>query len=57
MPQIKREKTTIYMCIYCGTKQSKMQTQGRPMPGYCPRRGKMKDGKPFPHRWVVSRTI
>ena len=57
MAQIKREKCTVYQCTYCGTTQLRSPLQGRPAPGYCPRRGNMKDGKPYPHRWVVSRKI
>lgn len=57
MPPINRDKATVYMCTYCGTTQLRSAVQGRPMPGYCPRRGNMKDGKPFPHRWVISRRI
>ena len=54
---IKRDPITVYQCTYCGTTQSRTKFQGRPMPGYCPRRGNMKDGKPLPHRWVISRKI
>jgi hypothetical protein len=57
MPQIKRPQCTVYMCTYCGTTQLRTPTQGRPMPGFCPRRYNMKDGKPLPHRWVINRKI
>ena len=57
MPEIKRPKSTVYMCTYCGKTELRRADQGRPMPGHCPRRGNMKDGKPYPHRWVVSRKI
>lgn len=57
MAQIKREKVTVYQCTYCGATQSRTAVQGRPLPGYCPRRYNMKDGKPLPHRWVISRKI
>jgi rubrerythrin len=57
MQQIKRPQSTVYMCTYCGTTALRSEFQGRPAPGYCPRRGNMKDGKPYPHRWVISRKI
>jgi len=39
-----------YMCTYCGIKQSRAQTSGRPLPGICHRRGNN-----LPHRWVKNR--
>lgn len=57
MPPIKKLVSTVYMCTYCGKTELRRHDQGRPMPGYCPRRGNMKDGKPYPHRWVISRKI
>ena len=57
MSPIKREKCTVYMCTYCGKTELRQPERGRPMPGECPRRGNMKDGKPYPHRWVISRKI
>ena len=42
---------------YFGRTEMRTKFQGRPMPGYCPRRGNMKDGKPLPHRWVINRKI
>ena len=57
MSPIKRQQCTVDMCTYCGTTQLRTPTQGRPMPGFCPRRYNMKDGKPLPHRWVISRKI
>lgn len=39
-----------YMCTYCGAKNARGLTAGRPQPGKCPRRkGDM------PHRWVVNK--
>ena len=57
MAQIKRQQCTVYMCSYCGKTQLRTPAQGRPLPSYCPRRGNMKDGKPLPHRWIISRKI
>lgn len=57
MPPIKRPQCTVYMCTYCGTTRLQRADQGRPLPGYCPRRQNMKDGKPLPHRWVISKKI
>ena len=42
---------TEYMCKICGIKQTTTGTQGRPMPGICPR----SPDKKGPHKWVVSR--
>lgn len=39
-----------YMCTYCGTRQARFQSNGRPMPGKCPRR---QNG--MPHRLVINR--
>lgn len=39
-----------YMCTYCGHKQTRKSTVGRPMPGHCPRRNGNQ-----PHRWVINR--
>ena len=55
MLSIKRDPITVYQCTYCGKTESRTKFQGRPMPGYCPRRACMKDGKPYPHRWVISK--
>ena len=57
MQQIKRPLVIVYMCTYCGKEESRSSLRGRPMPGYCPRRGNMKDGKPLPHRWIINRKI
>ena len=54
---IKRDPATVYQCIYCEKTELRTKFQGRPMPGHCSRRGNMADGKPYPHRWVVSRKI
>lgn len=35
-------KKTEYMCAYCGTRTTRYENQGRPMPGKCP---KKKNGK------------
>jgi ribosomal protein L40E len=39
-----------YMCRYCGAKETKSISFGRPMPGKCPRK---KNGGP--HSWVVNK--
>ena len=39
-----------YMCRYCGAKETKPISFGRPMPGKCPR--KQNGG---PHSWVVNK--
>lgn len=57
MQKIYRPQVIVYMCTYCGREESRSLSRGRPMPGYCPRRENMKDGKPLPHRWVISRKI
>ena len=57
MTPIKKLVATVYICTYCGKSDLRRFDQGRPLPGYCPRRYNMKDGKPLPHRWVISRKI
>lgn len=44
-------KRVEYMCSYCGKKQVLNETQGRPMPGKCPRKQGDK-----PHSWRKNRT-
>ena len=48
-----RQKTTIYMCSWCGATQLRAAYQGRPEPGNCPRKPPMRNGNPKPHTWVV----
>ena len=50
-------KKVEYMCSYCGTKQIKPATAGRPLPGSCRAKAKSKDGKMKPHSWVKNRVI
>lgn len=49
MTKMRRNKIVEYMCTYCGQKQHRPKSMGRPMPSRCPKR----DGKP--HRWVINR--
>lgn len=47
-----KKRCVEYMCTYCGRKEVKLKTNGRPMPGKCSRRsGNM------PHRWVKNREV
>lgn len=46
------EKRVEYMCSYCGKKEIRLKSIGRPMPGKCPRRN-----GDMPHRWIVNRTL
>lgn len=50
MAKNRKIKTIEYMCRYCGFKQTKLSTTGRPMPGTCKRRGTNQ-----PHSWVKNR--
>jgi len=43
-------KNIEYMCTQCGAKKTQTPTQGRPMPGTCPRSPSKKA-----HRWVKNR--
>ena len=45
-----RTKFIQYMCRYCGKKETKPVSFGRPEPGRCPR--KSNGG---PHSWAVNR--
>lgn len=47
---MKKIYTIEYMCSYCGKKVTAPETMGKPVPGYCLRRGKNQ-----PHRWIVNR--
>lgn len=44
-----------YICTHCGMRVTKNATAGRPMPGDCPRKERMKDGKMRPHTWRINR--
>ena len=44
-----------YICTYCGQKQMRGATSGRPMPGNCPRKERMSDGKMRPHTGRINR--
>lgn len=48
-------KKVEYMCTWCGKKETKSATSGKPLPGICLRKGKTSDGKGKPHTWVVNR--
>lgn len=41
-----------YMCRYCGAKVIRYATQGKPLPGKCPRKSGDK-----PHSWTVNRRL
>lgn len=41
-----------WVCTYCGQRVTRFETQGRPQPGICYKKGKTKDGRPKPHTWV-----
>ena len=42
-----------YMCSQCGKKEMRFVSQGKPMPGKCPRSA----GGTRPHRWTVNRKL
>lgn len=44
-----------YQCSWCGTKQTRAASSGRPAPGSCPRKPKMRNGQSKPHTWVINR--
>lgn len=46
-----------YICTYCGKRVLRGAIAGRPDPGTCPRKGKTKDGRTYPHTWRISRRI
>lgn len=41
-----------YMCRYCGQKRVNFKSNGRPLPGQCPRRTNKQ-----PHSWNKNRDI
>ena len=46
----KRITTAEYMCAYCGSRQNRQISIGKPQPGRCPKR---TNGQP--HRWILNR--
>lgn len=44
-----------YICSYCGARQVRSATSGRPSPGTCARKGKTRDGRSKPHSWVIDK--
>ena len=50
-------KAIEYICTWCGTKNLRAPTAGRPSPGNCPRRPKTRDGKAAPHVWRINRKV
>ena len=51
----KKPVTVTYMCTWCGATITRSTIMGRPLPGVCPVRPKLSNGKGAPHRWVVSK--
>lgn len=45
----------VYQCSWCGMTQTRSTGQGRPYPGSCLRRPKMRNGQSMPHRWTISK--
>lgn len=41
-----------YICTQCGKKDTRVVSQGRPLPGKCPRKTGNK-----PHSWVINRRL
>lgn len=41
-----------YMCTYCGKKETRSPSMGRPQPGKCPRKNGDK-----PHSWVINKRL
>lgn len=54
---IKKVKRIEYMCSYCGKKVMSSSIGGRPLPGECPRKTRLPNGKMRPHTWVISRKL
>ena len=46
-----------YMCTFCGKKETRSKTSGRPMPGSCPRKPPYQNGITKPHSWRINRVI
>lgn len=56
MPIIKTDaQITEYICTYCGKTVKKTRGEGRPLPGYCPRKPKDRGGNMKPHTWRINR--
>ena len=48
---------TEYICTYCGKKEIRPESLGRPQPGDCPRKEREKNGKMKPHSWRINRKL
>lgn len=46
------DKRIEFMCSYCGKKEIRNTSMGRPLPGRCPRKAGNK-----PHSWVINRRL
>lgn len=46
------DKRIEFMCSYCGKKEIRNTSMGRPLPGRCPRKPGNK-----PHSWVINRRL
>lgn len=50
-----KKKWVEYRCSWCGMTQTRSVNTGKPAPGNCPRRPKLKNGQSKPHVWTVNR--
>ena len=50
-----KPKVVQYMCSYCG--KITTTNNGRPLPGECPRKTRLPNGKMRPHTWVVKQKL
>ena len=52
-----KDKRIEDMCTYCGMKQVRSKQFGRPSPGTCNKRSNSINGKKWPHKWIINRTL
>ena len=52
--ETKKPTRVEYMCRWCGARAILRYGGGRPSPGICPRKPKVK-GRSLPHTWVINR--
>jgi len=57
MDLTKRTSRIEYACTYCGMKTVRPANTGRPEPGRCTRKAKLKDGTMRPHTWIINRKL
>jgi len=54
---VEKPRKIEYICTWCGQKVVTFTSNGRPQPGYCPRKPRDRDGKMKPHTWTINKRM